>query len=186
MMDISEVCGGPMRAEVGDRLVVESPSADTHRRTGVVTEVRGAEGTPPYRVQWLGIEQGRDALVYPGPDAHIEHPPEPGADGEGTDAMQTMKRWNVDLVVAEESDGDAARTWAEVGMIADDGTALRGHGMARKHPSDLDAGDRRGARRLPGTVRPLTAAAPGGRGGHQRQHRNTMAPNLMKRAGRIT
>lgn len=127
-----------MRAEVGDRLVVESPNADTHRRTGVVTEVRGEEGTPPYQVHWLGNERGRDALVYPGPDAHIEHPPGPGADGEGADAMQTMKRWNVDVLVAEESEGEAARTWAEVGLIADDGTALRGHGMARKHPADLD------------------------------------------------
>ncbi|WP_017580390.1 dsRBD fold-containing protein [Nocardiopsis valliformis] len=127
-----------MRAEVGDRLVVESPNADTHRRTGVVTEVRGAQGAPPYQVHWQDSEQGHDALVYPGPDAHIEHPPGPGADGEGADAMQTMKRWNVDVVVAEESEGDAARTWAEVGLIADDGTALRGHGMARKHPSDMD------------------------------------------------
>ena len=127
-----------MRAEVGDRLVVESPNADTHRRTGVVTEVRGPEGRPPYQVHWLGSEEGRDALVYPGPDAHIEHPPGLGADGEGADAMQTMKRWNVDVVVAEESEGDAARTWAEVGLIADDGTALRGHGMARKHPADMD------------------------------------------------
>ncbi|PWV46776.1 MULTISPECIES: dsRBD fold-containing protein [Nocardiopsis] len=127
-----------MRAEVGDRLVVESPNADTHRRTGVVTRVRGAEGSPPYQVHWIGTEPEHVALVHPGPDAHIEHTPGPGAAGEGADAMQTMKRWNVDVVVAEESEGDAARTWAEVGLVADDGTALRGHGMARKHPTDLD------------------------------------------------
>ncbi|MFE1168436.1 dsRBD fold-containing protein [Nocardiopsis sp. NPDC058789] len=126
-----------MRAEVGDRLVIESPNADTHRRTGVVTRVRGSEGTPPYQVHWSGDDPGHEALVHPGPDAHIEHPP--GADGrEGADAMQTMKRWNVDVVVAEENEGAAARTWAEVGLVADDGTALRGHGMARKHPTDLD------------------------------------------------
>ncbi|GHD29042.1 DUF1876 domain-containing protein [Nocardiopsis kunsanensis] len=53
--------------------------------------------------------------------------------------MQTMKRWDVDVVVAEESEGESAHTWAEVGLIADDGTALRGHGMARKHPYDFDA-----------------------------------------------
>lgn len=54
--------------------------------------------------------------------------------------MQTIKRWevDVDVVVAEESEGESARTWAEVGLMADDGTALRGHGMARKHPHDFD------------------------------------------------
>ncbi|WP_285733722.1 DUF1876 domain-containing protein [Nocardiopsis sp. ATB16-24] len=52
--------------------------------------------------------------------------------------MQTTKRWTVDVVVAEETEADSARTWAEVDLVADDGTALRGHGMARKHPTDLD------------------------------------------------
>ncbi|MFJ9553656.1 dsRBD fold-containing protein [Nocardiopsis sp. NPDC101807] len=128
-----------MRAEVGDRLVVESPRDDAHRRTGVVTGIRGAGGSPPYQVHWSGAEGGHDALVYPGPDAHIEHPPGgTGAEAEGTDAMHTTKRWNVDVVVEEESEGESARTWAEVGLVADDGTALRGHGMSRKHPTDLD------------------------------------------------
>lgn len=123
-----------MRARIGDRLVVESANADTHRRTAVVTEVQGTEGEPPYRVCWLGPEGGRRALVYPGPDAHIEHT----AHARGVDGMQTMKRWNVDVAVAEENEGDSARTWAEVDLVADDGTTLRGHGMARKHPADMD------------------------------------------------
>ncbi len=118
---------------------MESPSDHTHRRTGVVTGVRGPEGSPPYQVHWSDADRGHDSLVYPGPDAHIEHPPDgKGASAEGADAMQTMKRWTVDVVVAEETEGDSARTWAEVGLVADDGTALRGHGMARKHPTDLD------------------------------------------------
>ena len=53
--------------------------------------------------------------------------------------MPTTKRWNVDVVIAEENEGETARTWAEAGMVADDGTALRGRGMARKHPMDADA-----------------------------------------------
>ncbi|MFV2198019.1 dsRBD fold-containing protein [Nocardiopsis sp. LOL_012] len=128
-----------MRAQVGDRLVVESPRDDAHRRTGIVTGVRGSGGEPPYQVHWLQSEHGHDDLVYPGPDAHIE-PTSKAADtqAEGASTMQTTKRWDVDVVVSEESEGEAARTWAEVGMIADDGTALRGHGMARKHPADLD------------------------------------------------
>lgn len=123
-----------MRAQVGDRLVVESSRADTHRRTGVVTGVRGTAGEPPYQVRWLDTDRGNGiALVFPGPDAHIEH-----TGTEGADPMQTMKRWDVDIVVADESENGSARTWAEVGLLADDGTALRGHGMARKHPEDLD------------------------------------------------
>lgn len=59
-----------MRAQVGDHLVVEAPRDDAHRRTGVVTEVRGSEGAPPYQVRWL--DEDHEALVYPGPDAHIE------------------------------------------------------------------------------------------------------------------
>lgn len=125
-----------MRARVGDRLVVESSRADTHRRTGVVTGVRGARGEPPYQVRWLDTDRGNgNALVFPGPDAHIEHTE---TETEGADSMQTMKRWEVDVVVAEESEFESARTWAEVGLLSDDGTALRGHGMARKHPQDLD------------------------------------------------
>ncbi|NYH55389.1 hypothetical protein HNR06_004978 [Nocardiopsis arvandica] len=129
-----------MRAQVGDRLVVESPRVDAHRRTGVVTGVRGLGGSPPYQVHWSDAERGHDTLVYPGPDAHVEHPPggTGAADAEEADAMQTTKRWNVDVVVSEESEGDSARTWAEVGLATDEGTALRGHGMARKHPTDMD------------------------------------------------
>ncbi|MBV2366305.1 DUF1918 domain-containing protein [Streptomonospora nanhaiensis] len=61
-----------MRARVGDRLVVEARRDDAHRRTGVVTEVRGGQGAPPYRVRWLDNASHTETLVYPGPDAHIE------------------------------------------------------------------------------------------------------------------
>ncbi|WP_084468995.1 DUF1876 domain-containing protein [Nocardiopsis trehalosi] len=52
--------------------------------------------------------------------------------------MHTTKRWNIDVLLSEETDGDTCRTWAEVGLDAEDGAHLRGHGMARKHPADLD------------------------------------------------
>ena len=57
-----------MRANVGDRLVVEGRTAEQHRREGRVIEARGKDGAPPYEVQW---DDGHEGLVYPGPDAHV-------------------------------------------------------------------------------------------------------------------
>ncbi len=39
-------------------------------RTGEITEVRGANGEPPYLVHF---EDGHEGLVYPGPDTVVEH-----------------------------------------------------------------------------------------------------------------
>ena len=57
-----------MRAEVGDRLVVEGRTDHTPRKEGEVVEVRGADGEPPYVVRW---DDGHEGLCYPGPDAHV-------------------------------------------------------------------------------------------------------------------
>jgi hypothetical protein len=57
-----------MKAEVGDRLVVESNKVDAAVRQGEVVEVRGADGGPPYVVKW---SDGHEGLVYPGADAHV-------------------------------------------------------------------------------------------------------------------
>lgn len=60
-----------MRAQVGDRLVVESKKVDMPRREGEVLEVQGTEGGPPYLVRW---SDGHEGLTFPGPDAHIVQP----------------------------------------------------------------------------------------------------------------
>jgi hypothetical protein len=57
-----------MRANVGDRLVVEGHTAEAHRREGRVMEARGPDGGPPYVVKW---DDGHEGLVFPGPDAHV-------------------------------------------------------------------------------------------------------------------
>ncbi|MDF1605672.1 DUF1918 domain-containing protein [Nocardioides sp. YIM 152315] len=59
-----------MRASVGDRLIVEAPTDHSSGRAGVVVEVRGDDGQPPYVVQW---DDGHEGLCYPGPDAHVKH-----------------------------------------------------------------------------------------------------------------
>jgi hypothetical protein len=38
---------------------------------GEILEVRGAHGQPPYLVQF---NDGHQGLIFPGPDAVIEHP----------------------------------------------------------------------------------------------------------------
>ena len=57
-----------MKANIGDLLLVESNSAEQHRREGEIIEVRGPAGDPPFLVRW---SDGHEALCFPGPDAHV-------------------------------------------------------------------------------------------------------------------
>ncbi|HEY0486918.1 MAG TPA: DUF1918 domain-containing protein [Mycobacteriales bacterium] len=61
-----------MKAQVGDRLVIESAHVGEVRKVGVVLEIRHSDGTPPYLVRWEGSEQ--ETLVFPGPEARVEPP----------------------------------------------------------------------------------------------------------------
>jgi Domain of unknown function (DUF1918) len=61
--------GGAMKANVGDWLVVKGTTNEQPDQRGIITEVRSADGAPPYRVRWL--ESGHDALMFPGPDAVV-------------------------------------------------------------------------------------------------------------------
>jgi len=58
-----------MRAKTGDWLVVESAVVDRRSRRGLILEVSGPDGGPPYRVRWS--DDQHEALVFPGPDAHV-------------------------------------------------------------------------------------------------------------------
>ncbi|MET9068302.1 DUF1918 domain-containing protein [Streptosporangium sandarakinum] len=59
-----------MKAQVGDRLIVEGTHTGEGRRIGVIVELRHPGGEPPYVVRWEGAEH--ESLVFPGPDAHVE------------------------------------------------------------------------------------------------------------------
>jgi Domain of unknown function (DUF1918) len=61
-----------MHAVVGDRLHVHGNVVGHPDRTGEIVEVRDASGAPPYLVKF---DDGRTCLVFPGPDAVVEHPP---------------------------------------------------------------------------------------------------------------
>lgn len=60
-----------MQAAVGDRLHVHGHAVGDPDRLGEIIEVHGKEGQPPYLVRF---EDGRTRLVFPGPDAVVEHP----------------------------------------------------------------------------------------------------------------
>ncbi|MFC9555261.1 DUF1918 domain-containing protein [Rhodococcus sp. NPDC056960] len=58
-----------MHAEPGDWLVVKGTIVDSPDEVGHIIEVRHSDGAPPYLVRW--IRDGHEALVFPGPDAHV-------------------------------------------------------------------------------------------------------------------
>ncbi|MEV0596148.1 DUF1918 domain-containing protein [Nonomuraea cavernae] len=57
-----------MNATVGDRLLVHGNSVGERDRTGVIIEVQGSDGEPPYTVRF---DDGHTGLVFPGPDAVV-------------------------------------------------------------------------------------------------------------------
>ncbi|MFH8800812.1 DUF1918 domain-containing protein [Streptomyces sp. NPDC017936] len=80
-----------MRAHLGDQLVIESTTSGATRRDGEIVGLHHEDGTPPYDVRWSDTDEV--TLVFPGPDAHVNHvegrlrtahgaaPPDTGATG---------------------------------------------------------------------------------------------------------
>ncbi|WP_051023379.1 DUF1918 domain-containing protein [Nocardia pneumoniae] len=58
-----------MYAKAGDWLIVEGRSVGGTVRHGLIEEVHGKDGAPPYLVHWT--DSGHRALTFPGPDAHV-------------------------------------------------------------------------------------------------------------------
>jgi len=69
-----------MRAQVGDRVVVQAAHLDQAVRDGEIVEVHGPDGEPPYLVRWSA--DGHTSLFFPGPDARVHHDEGGGADQE--------------------------------------------------------------------------------------------------------
>lgn len=59
-----------MKAQVGDKLILESHQLDVARRTAIVLRLEHEDGSPPYWVRWL--DTGHEALFFPGPGCHVE------------------------------------------------------------------------------------------------------------------
>jgi hypothetical protein len=60
-----------MEAAVGDRICIHGNVVGHGDQHGEIVEVHGAKGEPPYLVRF---DDGHTRLMFPGPDAVIEHP----------------------------------------------------------------------------------------------------------------
>jgi hypothetical protein len=61
-----------MQASVGDELTVRSSQLGIEDRHGLILEVHGQDGAPPYLVRW---RDENESLFYPSSDTVIEHRP---------------------------------------------------------------------------------------------------------------
>jgi hypothetical protein len=118
-----------MKASVGDRVVVASTRLDGKVRDGRIVEVRSPDGSPPYLVEWSDTKQ--QALVFPGPDAHVEHL---AAEAATDDTPLHVKTWRVQVDVFESSGG----TTAHAVLAAESPVHLDADGEARLRPGDQD------------------------------------------------
>jgi Domain of unknown function (DUF1918) len=65
-----------MQAKVGDELVVKGRHVGDQDRRGVITEVHGEAGAPPYLVRW---HDGHESVFVPSSDTVVEHMPLPAS-----------------------------------------------------------------------------------------------------------
>ena len=125
-----------MKAEVGDKLVVVPSRMDLPTRDGKILEVRGKDGAPPYLVQWS--DSGHQGLVFPGPDAHVQHyagqPAPPSLVTPATAAKPTIRTWRIDLRLFE-LDGE---TDARAVLVTDSVLPLETAGKAQLSSHDVD------------------------------------------------
>ena len=61
-----------MQAAVGDEMVVRGRHVGDGDRAGVIVEVHGRNGAPPYVVRW---KDGHQSLFMPTSDTVVEHHP---------------------------------------------------------------------------------------------------------------
>ena len=70
-----------MKAQVGDELVVKGRHVGDPDRTGVIIEVRGEAGGPPYLVRW---SDGHESSFFPAAGTMAEHISLPAREGSRT------------------------------------------------------------------------------------------------------
>jgi hypothetical protein len=62
-----------MRASVGDELLIRGRHVGDEDREGVIVEIRGADGAPPYLVRW---RNDHESVFFPPPIRSLSTIPE--------------------------------------------------------------------------------------------------------------
>lgn len=146
-----------MRAHVGDRIILAADHVDQPTRDGKIVEVRGADGGPPFLVEW---SDGHTGLIFPGPgsilrigvpegaEGEVPAPtpavPKPAAPGTAPHAAPAaapaapsagpghVREWEVRVSIFEAGD----ETSANVVLVADAPEHLSARGQARRSKDD--------------------------------------------------
>lgn len=58
-----------MKAAPGDRIIIRGHTVESADRHGLILEVRGADGAPPYQVRF---DDGHETILIPGGDFVVE------------------------------------------------------------------------------------------------------------------
>ncbi|MGO4230781.1 DUF1918 domain-containing protein [Arthrobacter sp. YAF34] len=58
-----------MKAVAGDRIIIRGTTVESADRHGLILEVKGAEGAPPYLVRF---DDGHETIMFPGGDFVVE------------------------------------------------------------------------------------------------------------------
>jgi hypothetical protein len=125
-----------MKASVGDRIVMAGEQVDRPTRDGVILEVRGQDGAPPYLVSWA---DGHTGLLFPGPGSVLrvqnpgEQAPQEPADAPGAHsaAPATAHQWTVRISLFEGDD-----TTARAVLVADPLEGIRATGVSHRRAQD--------------------------------------------------
>lgn len=136
-----------MKARVGDRIILAADHVDQPTRDGKIIEVRGADGGPPFLVEW---SDGHTGLIFPGPGSILrissaDETPEvappgptpapsapraaaaPAAAGPGH-----VREWQIRVSIFESGDD----TSANVVLLADAPEHLSARGVAHRSKDD--------------------------------------------------
>jgi len=81
-----------MHALVGDEIVIDTETLGAPPRRGQVVEVLAKAGEEHYRVAW---RDGRESVLFPGPNAHITHEREPSYPDAGAPRREAVHRVSV-------------------------------------------------------------------------------------------
>jgi hypothetical protein len=125
-----------MKASVGDRIVMAGEQVDRPTRDGVILEVRGQDGAPPYLVSWA---DGHTGLLFPGPGSVLrvqnpgEQAPQEPTDVPGAQsaAPATAHQWTVRISLFEGDD-----TTARAVLVADPLEGIRATGVSHRRAQD--------------------------------------------------